>query len=216
MHLSSWKKRFHWKFRISLIIFWKVQIFSHLWPYVNTSICNVLWPILHSCHLFLMQVLSMMMTTTPPDFQGLISSRPWLKWKSFNENWVSNFFSESGFCWISQLQFPTSNCTMGYLLLFERNIFHFHLTNFSQNYCFFLPNISRYGGVAYWYYGHGDRALSDFCDIRSVAEIPRLGFIHVFTANIHHMAALPPSPPSHDEDGGAPEDTIIWSFYTSF
>ena len=80
---------------------------SHLWTNVA-----YLRPNLHSCNIFLIffQVLSMMMmTTTPPDFQGLISSRPWLKWKSFNENWVSNFFSESGFCWISQLQFPNIN-----------------------------------------------------------------------------------------------------------
>ena len=72
-----------------------------------------------------------------PPFQGLISSRPWLKWKSFNENWVSNFFSESGFCWISQLQFPTSNCTRGSMLqafAFWEKYFSLQSENFSENY----------------------------------------------------------------------------------
>ena len=37
-----------------------------------------------------------------------------------------------------------------------------------------ISDISRYWGLGYWYYGHGDRALSDFCNIRSVGSLALL------------------------------------------
>ena len=161
---------------------------SHLWTNVA-----YLRPILHSCNIFLIffQVLSMMMmTTTPPDFQGLISSRPWLKWKSFNENWVSNFFSESGFCWISQLQFPNINPWESHDGI-EIWVYAFSCQDFYSNLeRYFLILSRRAQHIDITDMEIGQRVISAIFGLwlGSVALL----YTNVFTANIHHMPSATP------------------------